>query len=85
MPIGKPPGHDGLDKEFYEHFWDDLKFYFINSLKQPKVDGHLSFLKGKQTAKKERDKRFAKIWRPISLLNVETKILSKSLVLKVDV
>ena len=31
MPNGESPGHDGLTKEFYEHFCDDLKFYFINS------------------------------------------------------
>ena len=42
MPVGKSPGHDGLTKEFYEHFWDNLKFYFINSLKQSKIDGHPS-------------------------------------------
>ena len=33
MPNSKCPGHDGLTKEFHEDFWDDLKFYFINSLK----------------------------------------------------
>ena len=33
MSNGKSPGHDGLTKQFNEHFWDDLKFYFINSLK----------------------------------------------------
>ena len=41
MPSGKPPRHDGLAKGFYEHFWDDLKVYFINSLKQSKIDGRL--------------------------------------------
>ena len=48
MANGKSPRHDGLTKEFYEHFWDDLKFCFINSLKQSKIDGNLSYLKEKQ-------------------------------------
>ena len=83
MPNGKPPGHNGLTKEFYEHFWADLKFYFINSLKQSKIEGSLSISQRqaviKLIAKKDRDKRFVKNWRPISLLHVDTKILSKSL------
>ena len=36
----------------------------------------------KLIAKKDRDKRFVKNWQPISLLNADTKILSKSLVEK---
>ena len=48
MPTGKSPGHYGLTKEFYEHFWDGLKLYFMNSLKQSKIDGHLSIFKGIQ-------------------------------------
>ena len=72
-----------LTKEFYEHFSDDLKFYFINSLKQSKIDGNLSISQRqaviKLIEKKDRDKRFVKNWRPVSLLNVNTKILSKSL------
>ena len=50
MPNGKSPGYDGLTKEFYEHFWDDLKFYFINSLKQSKINLKITslFLKDKQ-------------------------------------
>ena len=77
------PGLDDLTKEFYEHFWDDLKFYFINSLKQSKTDVRLPISQTqafiKQIAKKYRDKRFEKRWWPILLLNVDIKILSKSL------
>ena len=83
MPNGKSPGHDGLIKEFYEHFWDDLKFYFIDSLKQSKIDGNLSISQRqaviKLIAKKDSDKKFVKNWRPVSLPNVDAKILSKSL------
>ena len=74
---------DGLTKEFYEHFWDDLKFYFINSLNQSKIDGNISISQRqaniKLIVKKDKGKRFVKKWRTISLLNVYTKILSKSL------
>ena len=83
MPKGKSRRYDGLTKEFYEHFCDDLKFYFIYSLKQSKIDGHILFSQRqviiKQIAKKDRDERFVKNWQPISLLNVDTKILSKLL------
>ena len=70
MLSGKFPEHDGSTKEFYEHFWDDLKFYFINSLKQSKIDGRLPISQReaitKLIAKKGRDQKFAKKkWRPI--------------------
>ena len=81
MPNGNSSGYDGLTKEFYE--WDDLKFCFVNSLKQSKIDGQLPFSQRqaiiKKIAEKDRDKRFVKKWQPISLLYVDTKILSKSL------
>ena len=73
IPNGKSPGHDGLTKKFCEI----LKFYFINYLKQFKIDGNLSISQRqvviKLIAKKVRDKRFAKNWRPISLPNVDTR------------
>ena len=73
---------DGLTKEFYEHFWDDLKFYFINSLKQSKIEGNLSISQRqaviKLIAKKDRDKRFAKNWRPEKLKNVLPELISSN-------
>ena len=83
MLNGKSSGHDRLTKEFYEHFWGDLKFYSFNSLKQSKTNGKLSISQRqaiiKLIARKDRDKRFVKNWRPIYFLNFDTKVLSKSL------
>ena len=33
----KSPGNDGLTKELYEMFWDDLKQPFMNSMKETKI------------------------------------------------
>ena len=33
VPKNKSPGNDGLTKEFYETFWDELKIPFIGSLR----------------------------------------------------
>ena len=38
MPNSKSSGHDGLTKTFYEHFWEKLKFYSVNSLNKSKID-----------------------------------------------
>ena len=55
--------------------------FFINSLKQAKMKGSLSTARRQAVTKrlqnKDQDKRFIKNWKPISLLNVDTKILSK--------
>ena len=42
MKIDKSPGNDGLTKEFYVTFWDDIKATFISSLKQAKERKKLS-------------------------------------------
>ena len=36
MQNDKSPGNDGLTKEFYETFWDDLKEIFVNSVEKLK-------------------------------------------------
>ena len=86
MKNDKSPGNDGLTKEFYVTFWDDIKATFVSSLKQARERKELSISQRqaiitiiKLKEKKERDKRYIKNWRPISLLNVDIKILSKAL------
>ena len=36
MENGKSPSNDGLTKEFYETFWNELKEIFIESLSESK-------------------------------------------------
>ena len=83
MPNNKSPGNDGLTKEFYEVFWDDLKTPLISSFKSAFVKGELSNSQKqaviKLIEKKDKDKRLIQNWRPISLLNTDPKIFSKAL------
>ena len=83
MQNNKSPGNDGLTKKFYETFWDDLKEILVNSVREAKEIRHLSTSQRqaiiKLIEKKDRDKRFIKNWRPISLLNVDSKIILKAI------
>ena len=83
MANNKSPGNDALTKEFYEVFWDDLKTPLISSFKSAFVKGELSNSQKqaviKLIEKKDKDKRLIQNWRPISLLNIDLKILSKAL------
>ena len=75
----KSAGNDGLTKEFYGTFWEELKQPFMNSLNQAKVSKKLVTSQRqaviKLLEKKDKDKRLISIWRPISLLNVDYKII----------
>jgi len=86
MQGGRSPGNDGLGKEFYIHFWSNVGGLLFNSFMEGKSRGVLSPSQRqaiiKLLAKKDRDKRYIENWRPISLLNVDTKILSKTIASK---
>ena len=64
MQNDKSLGNDGLTKEFYEIFWDDLKEIFVNSIREAKEIGHPNTSQRqanfKLTEKKDRDKTFIK-------------------------
>ena len=86
MPNNKTPGNDGLSKEFYEAFWNELKdpllksFYHAKTYKEFSTSQRQAVIK--LLEKKDRDKRLIKNWRPISLLNTDLKIFSKALAAK---
>ena len=83
MENSKSPGNDGLTVEFYKFFWNDLKYLLYDSFLESKTIKKLGSSQRqaviKLLTKKDKDKRFIENWRPISLLNVDTKILSKVL------
>ena len=83
MENDKSPGNDGLTKEFYNTFWTEIKTPLLSSVTFAKVTNQLSISQKqaiiKLTVKKDRDKRYIKNWRPISPLNIDTKLISKTL------
>ena len=83
MDNDKSPGNDGLTKESYVTFWDDIRATFISFIRQAKEWKELSISQRqaiiKLIEKKDGDKRYIKNWRLTLLLNVDINILSKSL------
>lgn len=83
MKLGKCPGSDGLSAEFYKHFWFELSPYYkasiehsfaMNELSEEQKRGVITLI-----PKKDNDRRYLKNWRPISLLNVDYKIITKAM------
>ena len=42
MNNGKRPGNDGLSKEFYEEFWEDVKFPLLATINYAFIKEQLS-------------------------------------------
>ena len=80
MDNDKSPGNNGITKEFYIKFWEVIKEPLFASIQQSFIVGELSTSQKqaviKLIEKKDRDKRFIKNWRPISLLNIDMKLIS---------
>ncbi len=82
MTKNKSPGFDGLTNEFYQCFWNDIKDLLIDSFNEAYDCGELS-----ETHKqiiislifKKNDQKLFKNYRPISLSNVDYKILAFAL------
>ncbi len=78
----KSPGNDGLTAEFYQKFWPIIGKYLMASIQITFKEGHLSTSQTQAVITlldKGKDRSKLKNWRPISLLNVDYKIISKCL------
>ena len=84
----KTPGNDGLTAEFYLAFWPILGKHLVACLNYAHNHGELSNSQKQAVItlleKKGKDKRLIKNWRPISLINVDTKIASKALAKRLE-
>ena len=79
----KSPGNDGISREFYSFFWEEVGVLIYDSFMEAKIKEELSVSQRqaiiKLLEKLDKDRRFIKNWRPISLLNIDVKILNKAL------
>ena len=83
----KSPGNDGLNKEFYERFWTVISEPLIRSYNAAFEQGELTTSQRQAVimlmAKEGKDREKLSNWRPISLLNLDYKILSKTLSIRI--
>ena len=66
--------------EFYRAFWHEIKKYLFNSYKYSLENGNLSITQKRGVISllpKKNDPLLLKNWRPLTLLNVDYKILAK--------
>ena len=81
MKPSSAPGNDGITVKFYIHFWDLIKqdlfncfthAFLVGKLSSSQRQGHIRLL-----PKKNCNLLWIGNWRPITLLNVDYKILAK--------
>jgi hypothetical protein len=79
----KSPGNDGIPIEFYIEFWNEISSTLINSYNYSFEEGKLTTSQRQAVIslinKPGKDKMYIENWRPISLLNIDYKIMSKCL------
>ena len=82
----KSPGTDGFTAEFYLGFWDGLGLVMVDSFNYAFTTGNLASSQRqgiiRLIPKKDKDPSYLTNWRPLSLLNVDYKIATKALTLR---
>ena len=84
----KSPGTDGFTSEFYKFYWPELKLDMTSSFNYAFQKGTLSISQRRGIIslipKKDKDKTLLENLRPISLLNVDYKILTKAIAKRLE-
>ena len=85
----KTPGNDGLTKEFYLKFWPNISKPLMESFRYSQEIGKMSTSQRQAVVtlieKKDSDRQYLSNWRPISLLNFDYKLLTKTLANRIKV
>ena len=89
MQNNKSPGSDGLTTEFYRAFCEIISAYVVNSFNYAFNTGNLSISQRQGIIslipkKKKKDTQYLKNWRPASLFNVDYKIATKTIALRIE-
>ena len=83
MQNNKSPGSDGISTEFFKIFWNDIKTFLVNSLNYSFQNKNMTDLQKQSIItllpKSGKNTTVLDSWRPISLLNVDYKIATKSI------
>uniref|UniRef100_A0A3B3XUJ8 Reverse transcriptase domain-containing protein n=1 Tax=Poecilia mexicana TaxID=48701 RepID=A0A3B3XUJ8_9TELE len=87
MQNNKTPGRDGLPKEFYACFWDIIKEPLLQVYNEAFREGRLPNMMNQGMITllyKKGPQNNLKNWRPLTLLGLDVKILSKALFFRVQ-
>jgi hypothetical protein len=83
LPNNKAPGGDGISANFYKFFLPKIQNFVCQSILHSVEENEMSIEQKRAILtllpKKEKDSRYIKNWRPLSLLNTDYKILAKLL------
>ena len=83
----KSPGNDGIPIKFYKTFWPLISSCYIRCVNDCFEKGEMS--QSQKNAfitiieKKGKDRSLIENWRPISLVNVDAKMMSKVIALRI--